>query len=423
MQQAAPTPTHPIEATINIPGSKSITNRALILAALAQGTSRLSNIQISDDTRTLITALKQLGIEITVDEKKATCHIKGCDGIFPNNKATIWCQDAGTIARFLLAACAIMPGEYYIDATPRLRARPIFPLLNALTEQGATILPIEAKSLPLTLKGKRFLAGGPIATDASLSSQIASALLMIAPFTEKPVTLTLEKLVSEPYIAMTLSVMTAFGVSAKQIEALRFQIPNTQRYLATEYLIEPDYSTASYFFAAAAITGGRVTIQPTERANVIQGDIAFLNALEQMGCLIEETATGLIVQGPEELAGIKIDMSDFSDTFMTLAAIAPFAKEPTHIYNIAHARLKESDRIAVMESELSKLGVKVESGADWMTIYPSKPHGGLIDPHNDHRIAMACAVVGLKTPGVMIDNAECVGKTCPAFFELWYKMI
>ncbi|MFZ2315958.1 MAG: 3-phosphoshikimate 1-carboxyvinyltransferase [Gammaproteobacteria bacterium] len=422
MQQAAPTPTHPIQATINIPGSKSITNRALILAALAQGSSRLSNMQISDDTLTLITALKQLGIEITVDKKNTICYIKGCDGVFPNNKATIWCQDAGTIARFLLAACAIMPGEYYIDATPRLRTRPITPLLNALIEQGATILPAKTQSLPLTLRGKRFLAGGHITIDASLSSQIASALLMIAPFTEKPVTLTLKQLVSEPYIAMTLSVMAAFGVTAKQIDALHFHIPNTQHYQATEYAIEPDYSTASYFFAAAAVTGGHITIQPTERAKVIQGDIAFLGALEQMGCRVEETASGLSVHGPKELTGIKIDMGNFSDTFMTLAAIAPFAKGPTHIYNIAHARLKESDRIAAMESELSKLGVRVESGKDWMTIYPSETHGGLVDPHNDHRIAMACAVVGLRTPGVMIDNAECVGKTCPEFFELWNKM-
>lgn len=422
MQQIAPTPAHPIKANMSIPGSKSITNRALLLAALAQGNSRLTNIQISDDTLTLITALTQLGIDITVDKTKAVCYVKGCDGNFPNKKASIWCQDAGTIARFLLAACAMMEGEYEIDATPRLRSRPLSPLLTALKQQGATFSPPDVQHLPLTLHGKR-LAGGHMIVDASLSSQIASALLMTAPFAEKKVELTLEQLVSEPYLAMTLSVMTAFGVTTQQIDARHFHIPNTQHYQAADYFIEPDYSTASYFFAAAAVTGGMITIQPTQRKHVIQGDIAFLNALEKMGCLVEETAAGLLVQGPKELLGIEIDMGNFSDTFMTLAAIAPFAKTPTRIYNIAHTRLKESDRIAAMESELRKLGVNVTSGEDWMMIYPSHPHSGIIDPHNDHRIAMAFAVLGLRTSGVIIDHAECVRKTCPEFFELWEAML
>lgn len=423
MQQIAPTVTHPIKANVSIPGSKSITNRALLLAALAEGNSRLTNIQISDDTLTLITALTQLGIDIVVDKKTAVCDVKGCNGRFPNKKASIWCQDAGTIARFLLAACAMMEGEYEIDATPRLRSRPLLPLIKALTQQGATFSPADAQHLPLTLHGKRWLAGGQMIVDASLSSQIASALLMIAPFAEKAVELTLVQLVSEPYLAMTLSVMATFGVTAKQIDTRHFHIPNTQRYQAADYFVEPDYSTASYFFAAAAVTGGIMTIQPTARSHVIQGDIAFLNALEQMGCLIEETAAGLIVQGPKELLGIDIDMGNFSDTFMTLAAIAPFAKTPTRIYNIAHARLKESDRIAVMESELRKLGVNVSSGEDWMMIHPSQPQSGTIDPHNDHRVAMAFAVIGLRTSGVIIDHADCVKKTCPEFFALWHAML
>lgn len=419
MQKVAPTCLTPIKACIRIPGSKSITNRALILAALAKGESHLSNIQISDDSQTLIQALKALGINITVHPTEATCTIQGCHARFPHTTANIWCQDAGTIARFLLAACAIMPGEYHFDATPRLRERPLTPLLHTLIQQGATI---SADNMPLTIKGAERLTGGEIFLDASLSSQLASALLMIAPFTKHETILTLQHMVSEPYIEMTIAVMAAFSVTVQQLRSGQYRIPNTQHYIGTSYTIEPDYSTASYFFAAAALTGGEISV-PTTTTSIIQGDIAFLNALEQMGCRILKDAKSITVKGSHVLQGIHIDMGNFSDTFMTLAAIAPYAKTPTHIYNIGHARLKESDRIAAMESELKKLNITVESGPDWITIYPSQPKGTTIHSHNDHRIAMSCALIGLKTPGVIIDQAECVSKTCPNFFELWDNML
>lgn len=422
MKKLAPFCTKSIKATIPIPGSKSITNRALILAALAKGKSHLSNIQISDDSLTLVRALQTLGIDLEIDTSLATCTIQGCDGKFPKTIANIWCQDAGTIARFLLAACAIMPGEYHFDASTRLRERPLAPLLDALVKQGASIVPASTNSLPLSIKGGT-INGGNITLNASLSSQLASALLMIAPYAKNPTTLTLEYLVSEPYIDLTIAVMKAFGAYAEQLSPGKYKIPHRQHYRATNYHIEPDYSTASYFFAAAALTGGEVNIPTNDTHHIIQGDIGFLNALSSMGCHITKQHGYINVKGPTQLNGIEIDMGNISDTFMTLAAIAGFAKTPTRIYNIAHARLKESDRIAAMESELKKLNIQVESGHDWIMIHPSTPRGTIINPHNDHRIAMSCTLVGLKTKQVVIDQAECVSKTCPHFFELWQSML
>lgn len=420
MQKSAPLCLKPIKATITIPGSKSLTNRALILAALAHGESHLCNIQLSDDSDTLIKALASLGISIRVDKKTNSCIIQGSDGNFPKKQAHIWCQDAGTIARFLLAACAIMTGEYHFDATQRLRERPLAPLLNALSQQGATIT--STQHMPLTIQGAQPL-GGHITLDASLSSQLASALLIIAPYAKQTTRLNLQHVVSEPYIDMTISVMTAFGATIKKASPNQYEIDHTSHYVGQHYYIEPDYSTASYFFAAAALSGGTITVPTGNTSPIVQGDIAFLGALEQMGCLVNKTSSYINVQGPTQLKGIEIDMGNFADTFMTLAAIAVYASTPTRIYNIAHARLKESDRIAAMESELNKLGIKVESGPDWMLIYPSQPQGTMINAHNDHRIAMSCTLIGLKTPGVVIDQAECVSKTCPNFFELWTDML
>jgi 3-phosphoshikimate 1-carboxyvinyltransferase len=244
----------------------------------------------------------------------------------------------------------------------------------------------------------------------------------VAPFAKTSVLLETENLVSEPYIDMTCSMMSEFGVLVRRMHYARFYIPTPQRYHPREYVVEPDLSTASYFFAAAAVTTGEVTIQAVNRETSKQGDKAFLNVLEKMGCTVIESANGLTVKGPVELHGLNVDMRDFSDTFMTLAAIAPFATTPTTITNIAHVKLKESDRILAMRTNLEKLGIKVESGNDWIKIYPGVPAAGIIDSYNDHRIAMSFSVLGLRVPGILIDNPECVSKTCPEFFELWGQL-
>jgi len=410
----------PVQASVKIPGSKSITNRALLLAALAGGVSEISSILVSDDTIAFIEALRQLGVMIQYDLDTETCIVAGCSGRFPKKEASIRCAEAGTVARFLLAACASSPGKYSFDGSDRLRERPIGTLINALCMQGAKIVPEHAMQMPFVLQGRKGLLGGEIEIEGSQSGQFTSALLMIAPFAESPITLKAANLVSRSYVDMTCAMMAEFGVLVRRLHEERFVIPIPQIYAARDYVVEPDFSTASYFFAAASVTGGEVTIQPVNVKQSKQVDAGFLKILTKMGCTVTESVTGLVVKGPAELRGVSVDMRDSSDTFMTLAAIAPFAKTPTTITNISHTRLQESNRISVMREELLKLNVKVEEGPDWIKVYPSQPISGTIDAHNDHRIAMAFSIIGLRV-GVEIEGAECVSKTCPIFFELWEK--
>jgi len=423
MKQSIRSAKKPIMARILIPGSKSMTNRALLMAALADGVSHISDILLSDDTRAFIEALRQLGIMIQVDEANHTCIVEGCYGKFPKRAASIECESAGTVARFLLAACAASPGDYYFNAKPQLIQRPIAPLINALTLQGATFSPPHVQHMPLTVRGIENLAGGEIEIEGTETGQFISGLLMIAPFARTPVDIQADSIVSRPYVDMTCAMMAEFGVLVRRLHQTRFVIPVPQRYHARDYKIEPDLSTASYFFASAAVTGGKVTIQAFERKYSKQGDVKFLLILEKMGCEVIETETEFSVQGPPVLRGINVDMRDFSDTFMTLAAIAPFAKTPTMITNIGHTRLQESNRVSAMRQGLEKLNVKVEEGPDWLRIYPSEPTASEVDSHHDHRLAMAFAVIGLRVPGIEIQHAECVSKTCPAFYSLWEKLV
>ena len=414
--------TTPIHANITLPGSKSMTNRALLLAALADGVSEISGILLSEDTRAFLDALRHLGIIIQLDEANHSCIIGGGSGRFPKKEASIWCADAGTAARFLLAAAASMPGIYHFDGSEQLRKRPIAPLLKTLCMQGARILSENTSHMPFTLQGVPGLQGGDIDIDASKSGQFISALLMAAPFAQTPMTITAHDLVSHPFIDMTCAMMAQFGVLVRRLHHLKFHIPTPQRYVARDYTIEPDLTTASYFFAAAAVTNGSITLPLINRHTTLQGDIKFLQLLEKMGCSVSQTETELTVKGTDTLEGISVDMNDCSDTFMTLAAIAPFAKTPTRITHIAHTRAQESDRISVMKQQLEKIGIKAEEGEDWIRIYPGTPQIGVIDSHHDHRIAMSFSLIGLKVPGIEIDHAECVAKTCPDFFERWRKL-
>ncbi len=418
MKQIISAVSSPIHARITIPGSKSITNRALLLAALSEGVAELFDILLSDDTWAFINALTELGIVIQVDESANSCIVAGGMGEFPKKESFIWCDNAGTVARFLLAACAATPGIYHFDASPQLRQRPIAPLLRTLCGQGAKLIE-DTHKMPFTIIGSEGLRGGEIEIESSESSQFVSALLMVAPFAKLPVLVKTHDLVSNPYVDMTCAMMADFGVLVRRMHSVRFSIPAPQRYVARDYVIEPDLSTASYFFAAAAVSAGEVTIQAVDRLNSKQADVEFLCVLEKMGCEVISTETGLTVKGPQKLVGVKVDMRHFSDTFMTLAALAPFAETPTTITNIAHARLQESNRISVMREGLERLQVKVEEGQDWLKIYPSTPIAASIDSHMDHRIAMAFSVIGLRIPGIEIDGAECVAKTCPNFFKMW----
>lgn len=413
----------PINATVELPGSKSITNRALLLAALAKGESRLHNFLHCDDTVAFISALEALGIKLKYDQEKKLCIMQGCHGLFPNSKAKVWCQDSGLAVRFLLAACANQQsGVYQFDGSSRLRERPLKDLILALTQQGADIFCENENNLPLKIMGKKLL-GGEIFVPGNMSSQFLSALLIIAPYMQSDTIFQSENLISQPYIHLTSQVMKSFGVSV-DVESNKLQnrwrVLSGQNYIATDYFIEPDLSAASYFFAAAAVSAGSVTVKNIDRKGCLQGDIKFLEILEKMGCKVFQEHDDIKVQGAEKLKGIaQVDMGDISDTMMTLAAIAPFANSPTLITNIANARVKESDRIYAMEVNLNNLGVRTESGDSWLKIYPGTPKSGVVNCFNDHRIAMSCALVGLKVDGVIINKPECVAKTFPDFFDVF----
>jgi 3-phosphoshikimate 1-carboxyvinyltransferase len=403
-----------LDARVRVPGSKSVTNRALLLAGLATGDSVLHGALEAGDTDAFAAGLRSLGV--VVDRRGGDLHVAGAGGRFPAAAADVFCAEAGTAARFLLAAAAAGDGIYRFDAAPQLRRRPLGPLLDALRGQGAGTEPADAGGMPLTLLA-RGLAGGSLRLPGDTSSQFISALLMAAPLGRAPLDLRVDGLVSRPYVAMTLRMMEQFG-AGPEIEAGDRFVVAPGGYAGREYDVEPDASTASYFFAAAA-TGGRVQVLGLHRAGALQGDLTFLDVLACMGCTVADDPGGVVVTAAAALSGLTVDMADSSDAFMTLAAIAPFATSPVTITGIGNVRLKESDRIAAMEENLGRTGVKTESGPDWLRVFPATPHGASIDPHGDHRIAMAFSVMGLRVPGVVIDDPGCVAKTCPTFFDLW----
>jgi 3-phosphoshikimate 1-carboxyvinyltransferase len=326
------------------------------------------------------------------------------------------CRDAGTVSRFLIPMAAALGGVYEFYGSERLSERPLKPMLDGLIAQGVKII-YHGKDgfLPLRLESLG-LSGGPLQVDIRDSSQFVSGLLLAAPKARASTTISAEGLATKPYVRVSLEMMAAFGVQAQLIGDCIQVVPAA--YQACEYAIEPDASTASYFFAAAALTAGEVTVKGLTR-QVLQGDIRFLEVLEKMGASVYEEAGGIRVKGPQVLKGLgEIDFTGMSDTFMTLAALCPFAHSSTTITGLKHTRLQESDRVEAMRLGLTTLGAHVSTTEESITIHPSILHGGVIDSHRDHRIAMSHALIGLRVPGVVIDGADCVKKTCPKFFEM-----
>lgn len=406
----------PVKAAVIVPGSKSITNRALLLAALAEGKSQLSGVLFSDDTQAFAEGLKALGIDVRLDLQHCTAEITGLAGKFPRSQAALYCRDSGIATRFLLAAAAAQRGEYQFSASARMSERPIAHLLEVLHQQGADFQFMGKHGhMPLILEAQG-LQGGAVNVDIKDSSQFLSALMIAAPYARTALQLHTGALSNKPYVSMTATMMQAFGLTPA-ITGQTVQVPQGV-YQAQNYAIEPDASTASYFFAMAALTGGEIQVLKLSR-QCMQGDIRFLNLLEQMGCKVREESGGISVQGPKRLRGLgDIDMAGFTDTFMTLAAVAVFADRPTTIHSLAHTRLQESDRVAAIAEGLTRLGIRTETGPDSITIHPGHPQGATVSSHRDHRIAMSLSLIGLKIPGVVIDGAEAVAKTCPQFFEL-----
>lgn len=408
---------HPLHATVSLPGSKSLTNRALLIAALANGKTHLTNALFSDDSKYFANALKTLGFDIQLEESNQSMTITGLGGKIPAQKAELFIGNAGTAARFLSAFLTIGNGEYIIDGEPRMRERPIGDLIDALNELGVEV---EAKNNcpPVEIFAKG-LPGGKTKIAGNISSQFLSALLMVAPYARSPIEIELTTdLNSKPYVDMTISMMKDFGVEVERHGYDSFMIRPAHFLPIPSYAIESDASAASYFFAAPAICGGKVRVENISRQSV-QGDIAFLDVLAQMGCHIKEGGNYIEVLGTDELMGIDVDMIDIPDTAQTLAAVAPFALSPTRIRGIASARVKETDRVSATCTELQRLGVQVDEHGDGMTIYPcSTLQPADIQTYNDHRMAMAFSLIGLRFDGVTIENPACVSKTFPNFFEV-----
>lgn len=407
--------TRPPDCTVRVPGSKSITNRALLLAALADGVSTLDGVLSSDDTRYMATALRQLGVDVCADEAAARVTVTGCGGAPPATRADLSVGNAGTAMRFLVAALCLGHGRFRIDGSARMRQRPIQDLLDALVQLGARCTATNGCP-PVTIEADG-LPGGRACVAGDKSSQFLSALLMVAPYAEEDVEIELlGELIAQPYVQLTQAVMRQFGVTLRaDADYRRVSVPRGQRYKACAYTVEADASSAHYFFAAAALTGGVVRVEGIG-ANSIQGDIEFADLLAAMGAEVTRDTCSITVRGTGSLLGLDADMNRISDTAPTLAVLGAFADSPVRIRNVAHIRHQESDRIAAVTTELRRLGGRVEETADGWSIEPAPLHGGDVATYDDHRIAMSFALVGLRVPGIGIRDPACVGKTFPDFF-------
>lgn len=410
----------PVRATVRPPGSKSLTNRALVCAALAEGESVLTGALVSDDTRVMVESLSRLGFEVEVADQGTTLRVVGGGGRLPATEADLFIGNSGTTVRFLTAMATIGHGAFRLDGVARMRERPIADLAEALNALGATVCCESPGGCPPVQVHANGLPGGEASVRGSISSQFLSALLMACPCAAAPTTLSVDgELVSRPYVRMTLQVMQSFGVAVDTPDDLsRFSIPSA-RYQSRGYEIEPDASAASYFWAIPAIVGGSVTVEGLSRT-ALQGDVAFVDCLARMGCVVESTDNAITVHGPPEgrtLRGARLDMNAISDTVQTLAAVALFAQGPTEVTGVAHNRHKETDRIADLATELRRLGAEVEERDDGLIITPRPLQGALVQTYDDHRMAMSLALVGLRQSGVRIANPSCTAKTYPNFFR------
>ncbi len=404
----------PVSSTVRVPGSRSITNRALVLGALADGRTLIEGALWSDDTLLMAGGLRALGVAVEEDARSERFVVLGQGGRIPAAEATIDAGNAGTVARFLTAVAALGRGRYVIDGTPRMRERPIQDLVIALRALGVEVT-APSGCPPVVVQG-RGLPGGRTTVRGAVSSQFLSALLMVAPLAASPVEIAVEgEVVAAPYVDLTIGLMEAFGVTVER-DGYRWFRLSPQRYHPRAFPVEPDASSASYFFAAAAITGGRVTVLGLGRAS-LQGDLRFLDVLQAMGCEVRWTEDGVEVRGPKRLRGVDVDLNSMSDMTMTLAAIAPFAEGPVGIRNVAHIRRQESDRLSAVATELRRLGQEVREREDGLEIIPRPVRPAVVETYGDHRIAMAFAVAGLRTEGIAIADPAFVSKTFPDFFD------
>ncbi|MGN0168689.1 MAG: 3-phosphoshikimate 1-carboxyvinyltransferase [Acetatifactor sp.] len=431
--------------TVSVSGSKSITNRALLLATLADGISTLRGVLFSDDSRHFLKCIQDLGFETTVDEQEKKITVKGLGGKVPLAEADLYVGSAGTAARFLTAYLGLSHGTYRMDASEQMRRRPMAPLLNSLQELGCEVSYSQGCTpgyFPFTLHGHGFQKDS-ISINIDSSSQFLSALLIASCLAGKDFTTSIEGTHGMAYIEMTLKMMEQFGVHSTPLfycnggaenhscsccensaRPYAYRVNAGQHYQALDYSVEPDVSAACYFYAMSPLLGIPVLVENVH-FDSLQGDVAFLRILEEMGCKVTETTNGILAEPPASgtFHGVTVDMSSCSDQSITLAAIAPFADSPTTIHGIGHIRFQESDRISAIITELRKMGIRCEEGESSITIHPGTPKASLVETYDDHRMAMGFSLIGLKSAGIVIDNPGCCKKTFENYFEVLETVI
>lgn len=425
---------------VQVPGSKSITNRALLLATLGEGRSILRDVLFSDDSRHFLECIQTLGIKTEIDEAERTIQVEGMGGKIPRPEARLNVGSAGTAARFLSAWLGLSKGVYHMDASEQMRKRPMAPLLDSLQELGCQVVYEGEKGhFPFLLRGNGFRKNR-IAVNIDKSSQFLSALLISSCLSPQDFLVTMEGSHGMAYIEMTLKMMRAFGVQAESLydctgngenhdccgcggstQPYGYRIPAGQHYQALDYQVEPDLSAACYFYAMCPLLGIPVTVQNIHcNDRSLQGDTAFLQVLEQMGCTVLDTDYGVLAEPPAGgvYHGIDVDMSSFSDQAITLAALAPYADSPTTIRGIGHIRHQESDRISAIVTELGKMGILCEETDSSITIHPGLPAPSTVETYDDHRMAMGFSLIGLRSPGIVIRDPDCCRKTFEGYFDL-----
>ena len=405
--------------SVTVPGSKSYTHRTLIAAALSDGPCTIENTLKSEDTTLTADVLKAWGIPIM--EKDRLIQVGGTSGQLKPCKDPVYLANSGTSMRLLTGIAALGSGDYTLTGSPRMQERPIQELLDGLTQIGVRAVSVNNTGCPpVTVSGGN-ISGGTMALDCRESSQYLSSVLLMAPYTKNGITVTLPHgLVSKPYVDMTVDIMNRLNVTVERDGYDRFFVPGGQMYTHGSYVVEPDCSNASYFWAAAAITGKTVTVRDISRQSR-QGDVRFLDVLEQMGCRVMEARDGISVTGGS-LKAVQVDMGNMPDVVPTLAVVAAFAEGTTVIRNVAHLKQKECDRIGSVATELRKMGVNVTPSDDGLVITGGPVKGAHIETYNDHRMAMCFSVAGLVVPDVVIEDEMCVVKSFPNYWEVFEGM-
>jgi 3-phosphoshikimate 1-carboxyvinyltransferase len=410
------------KAAIRVPGSKSYTHRVLIAAALADGESIVDGALFSRDTELTAAALNRFGADIEADAGQRRFIVRGTGGRLQPCREPIYLENSGTSMRLLTAIAALGEGEYILDGTPRMRERPMAELLAALKQLGVPAVSLAGNGCPPVRIGGGKLAGGPVEIDCGISSQYLSGLLLAAPLTARGMAIkVIRGPVSKPYIELTLNVMRRAGISVEHRDYLEFSVPGRQAYRPGFRQVEPDCSQAGYFWAAAAICNAEIKVLDIS-PDSSQGDLQFIRVLEKMGCSVKFTADGIAVTGRDRLTAVEVDMGNMPDLVPTLAVVAAFAEGTTRITNVAHLRAKESDRLAAVAAELEKLGIETVCGPDSIAVTGGQPHGARIKTYDDHRIAMSFSLVGLRGPGVVIEDEGCGAKSFPDYWEVFARL-